>query len=66
LPDNTEITLFNFTKGNDNWKPLEEEDETGIENTAVEAKKAIKMIREGNVYILRDDALFTITGARVQ
>ena len=30
------------------------------------ANKAQKLIRQGNVYILRDDALFTITGARVQ
>lgn len=27
LPDNTEITLFNFTKGSDNWQPLMDEDE---------------------------------------
>lgn len=66
LPDNTEITLFNFTKGNDNWKPLEEEDETGIENTAVEAKKAIKMIREGNVYILRDGKTFNVLGVEIR
>lgn len=30
------------------------------------ANKAQKLIRQGNVYILRDDDLFTITGARVQ
>ena len=29
------------------------------------ANKAQKLIREGNVYILRDDKLFTITGAKV-
>ena len=28
--------------------------------------KAQKLIRQGSVYILRDDALFTVTGARVQ
>ncbi|MBR6168036.1 MAG: leucine-rich repeat domain-containing protein [Paludibacteraceae bacterium] len=30
------------------------------------ANKAQKLIRQGNVYILQDDALFTITGQKVQ
>jgi hypothetical protein len=30
------------------------------------ANKAQKLIRQGSVYILRDDELFTVTGARVQ
>lgn len=40
--------------------------ETGIENTAVEAKKAIKMIREGNVYILRDGKTFNVLGVEIR
>jgi hypothetical protein len=38
----------------------------GVEELQTTEHKTRKVIREGNVYILRDDALFTITGARVQ
>ena len=66
LPDNTAITLFNFTKGTDNWNPFDESQE-GIENaTAAEAVKAVKVIRNGQVVIVRDGREFNVLGAELK
>ncbi len=65
LPDNTEITLFNFTKGTDNWQPLEDEDPSAISNTAAEAVKVQKVIRNGQVVILRDGKEYNVLGAQL-
>lgn len=66
LPDNTEITLFNFTKGNDNWQPLEDEDESSVVNTvSVDGMKAVKIFRDGQVIIVRDGKAFNVLGAEL-
>ncbi len=65
LPDNTEITLFNFTKGTDNWQPLEEEEPQGISNTTAEAQTAQKILRNGQVVILRDGKEYNVLGAKL-
>lgn len=64
LPDNTEITLFNFTKGSDNWQPFSEDPE-GFES-AKDAAKATKIIRNGQVIIVRDGKEYDIIGAELR
>lgn len=64
LPDNTEITLFNFTKGNDDWQPFSEGGTEAIDNTGVNAK-AVKIIRDGQVIIVRENREYTILGTQL-
>ena len=64
LPDNTEITLFNFTKGSDNWQPFSEDPE-GFESVK-DAAKATKIIRNGQVIIVRDGKEYDIIGAELR
>ena len=61
LPDNTEITLLNFTKGTDNWQPFSEDDPEAIDNTEA-GVKAVKVLRDGQVIIVRDGKEFNILG----
>ena len=63
LPDNTPITLFEFTKGNDNWQPLEEAPEAI--DTVETSVRAIKRIVNGQVVILRDGKAFNVLGAEL-
>ena len=63
LPDNTEITLFNFTKGSDNWQPFSEDPE-GFESVK-DAAKATKIIRNGQVIIVRDGKEYNVLGAQL-
>ena len=65
LPDNTAITLFNFTKGNDSWDPFGEGGQA-IENTSVEGAKAVKVIRDGQVIIVRGEKEYSIFGQEVK
>lgn len=66
LPDNTEITLFNFTKGTDNWQPLEEEEDPteGCEQVKSDELrvKSGKILRDGRVIIVRDGRMYDILG----
>ena len=65
LPDNTEITLFNFTKGSDNWQPLEEEEEPAQGCITVRDERLMKsgkIIRDGRVLIVRDGRMYDILG----
>jgi hypothetical protein len=66
LPDNTEITLFNFTKGTDNWQPLEEEEDPteGCEQVKSDELrvKSGKILRDGRVLIVRDGRMYDILG----
>ena len=39
---------------------------TGIDNTSADQPKATKLIREGNVYILRGDKTYTVTGQEIK
>ena len=39
---------------------------TDVENTFVPAEKAVKVIRDGRLYIIRGEQVYTITGARVK
>lgn len=64
LPDNTEINLFNFTKGNDDWQPFSEGGTEAIDNTGVNAK-AVKIIRDGQVIIVRDNREYTVFGTQL-
>ena len=65
LPDNTEITLFNFTKGSDDWQPLSE-DTTGIFTPEIEGhNKAMKIMRNGQLIIVRDGREFNAMGAEL-
>ena len=67
LPDNTEITLFNFTKGTDNWQPLEEEEEPqGISNTAAEAQTVQKILRNGQLVIIKGNNEYNVLGGLVK
>lgn len=39
---------------------------TDVENTFVPAEKAVKVIRDGLLYIIRGEQVYTITGARIK
>ena len=66
LPDNTAITLFNFTKGTDNWDPFGEGSQEAIDLTDAEAVKAVKIIRDGQVIIVRGEKEYTLFGQDVK
>ena len=66
LPDNTAITLFNFTKGTDNWDPFGEGSQEAIDLTDAEAVKAVKIIRDGQVIIVRGEKAYTLFGQEVK
>lgn len=66
LPDNTAITLFNFTKGTDNWDPFGEGPQEAIDLTEVETVKAVKIIRDGQVIIVRGEKAYTLFGQEVK
>ena len=65
LPDNTEITLLNFTKGNDNWQPLKEDEASVVDAISIDDVKAMKIIRDGQVIIVRDGKEFNVLGAQL-
>ena len=72
LPGETEeITLYNFTKGNDNWNPFQVRIETSVEYMSEnkgkhDSAKAQKLLIDGNIYIVRDGKYYTLFGAEVR
>ena len=62
LPDNTEITLFNFTKGSDNWQPFAEDPEGIDQITSDQSQTTHKILRNGQLFILRDGKTYNALG----
>ena len=62
LPDNTEITLFNYTKGSDNWDPFNEGSEAIGTIIDENNKKTVKMMRNGQLIIIRDGREYNAQG----
>ncbi len=65
LPDGTELTLLNFTKGNDNWEPLVVKEPQAVEDVAAGAK-ATKLLIGGQILILRDGKCYNALGMQIQ
>ena len=63
LPDQTHITLYNFTKGDDNWNPFQVREESAVEHVSSEVGTARKVMTDGNIYIVRDGVKYNIFGA---
>ncbi len=68
VPGDTEgITVYNFTKGNDNWNPFQVRIQDSIENLPTAAAgEARKVMLNGNIYIIRDGRYYTVFGAELK
>lgn len=68
LPDNTAITLFNFTKGNDNWDPFGDGSHEAIENVLNNNNKSEwkKVLRNGQLLLIRDNNEYNVLGGLVK
>ena len=69
LPGEEEgITVYNFTKGNDNWNPFQVRIDTSVEYLSENKEnqnsaKAQKKLIDGKIHIVRDGKYYTILGA---
>lgn len=64
LPDGTELTLQNFTKGTDGWDPFAEP--TAVDNLELPVVKATKILVDGEIRILKDGHQYNVLGAEIK